>query len=41
MKNMMIIEYRDNVESKLSNICDGFLQLLDTHLIPSSKSGEV
>lgn len=27
-------------ESKLSNICDGILCLLDTHLIPSSTSGE-
>jgi 14-3-3 protein epsilon len=36
----MIREYRGKVESELSNICDGILHLLDTHLIPSSTSGE-
>eukprot|EP01018_Ginkgo_biloba_P011219 Gb_22843 [translate_table: standard] len=36
----MIREYRAKVESELSNICDGILRLLDTHLIPSSTSGE-
>lgn len=36
----MIREYRGKVESELSNICDGILRLLDTHLIPSSTSGE-
>jgi 14-3-3 protein epsilon len=37
----MIREYRGKVESELINICDGMLHLLDTHLIPSSTSGEL
>uniref|UniRef100_A0A0D6R6H9 14-3-3 domain-containing protein n=2 Tax=Araucariaceae TaxID=25664 RepID=A0A0D6R6H9_ARACU len=36
----MIREYRAKVESELSNICDGILRLLDSHLIPSSTTGE-
>ena len=36
----MIRDYRGKVEFELSNICDVILCILDTHLIPSSTSGE-
>ena len=36
----MIRDYRGKFEPDLSNICDGILCLLDTHLIHSSTSGE-
>eukprot|EP00252_Welwitschia_mirabilis_P002735 TRINITY_DN1269_c0_g1_i1.p1 TRINITY_DN1269_c0_g1~~TRINITY_DN1269_c0_g1_i1.p1 ORF type:complete len:263 (-),score=56.06 TRINITY_DN1269_c0_g1_i1:291-1079(-) len=36
----MIRQYRSRIESELSKICDGILRLLDTHLIPSSTTGE-
>ena len=36
----MIRDYRGKVDSKLSNICDVILRILDTHFIPSSTSGE-
>lgn len=36
----MIREYRAKVESELTSICDGILRLLDSHLIPSSTTGE-
>ncbi|GLJ32114.1 hypothetical protein SUGI_0646640 [Cryptomeria japonica] len=36
----MIRDYRAKVEAELTKICDGILRLLDTHLIPSSTSGE-
>eukprot|EP01018_Ginkgo_biloba_P020412 Gb_07462 [translate_table: standard] len=36
----MIREYKSKVESKLNNIFYGILCLLETHLIPSSTSGE-
>lgn len=35
-----IKEYRSKIESELSNICDGILKLLDTHLIPSANTGD-
>lgn len=35
-----IKEYRSKVEAELSTICDTILKLLDSHLIPSSTSGE-
>lgn len=36
----MIRDYRAKVESELSDICDGILRLLDSHLVPSSTTGE-
>lgn len=36
----MIRDYRAKVEAELTKICDGILRLLDTHLVPSSTSGE-
>ena len=36
----MIRDYRGKVQSELSNISDVILHILDTHLIPSSTSGE-
>eukprot|EP00245_Coleochaete_scutata_P017580 TRINITY_DN86_c0_g1_i1.p1 TRINITY_DN86_c0_g1~~TRINITY_DN86_c0_g1_i1.p1 ORF type:complete len:265 (-),score=80.38 TRINITY_DN86_c0_g1_i1:1076-1870(-) len=36
----MIKEYRSKIELELSKICEGILNLLDTHLIPSSTTGE-
>ncbi|CAM6018183.1 unnamed protein product [Sphagnum balticum] len=35
-----IKEYRSKVEQELSAICDSILKLLDTHLIPTSTTGE-
>lgn len=35
-----IKEYRGKIEAELSNICDGILKLLDTHLVPSSTATE-
>jgi 14-3-3 protein epsilon len=35
-----IKEYRRKVESELSTTCDSILKLLDTHLIPTSSTGE-
>lgn len=35
-----IKEYRSKVEAELSTICDSILKLLDSHLIPSSSTGE-
>lgn len=35
-----IKDYRARVESELSTICESILNLLDTHLIPTSTSGE-
>jgi hypothetical protein len=36
----LIKEYRGKIEAELSNICDGILKLLDSHLVPSSTAGE-
>jgi 14-3-3 protein epsilon len=36
----LIKEYRAKIESELSHICEGILNLLDEHLIPSSTTGE-
>nr|GMD90724.1 14-3-3-like protein GF14 iota [Ipomoea batatas] len=36
----LIKTYRQKVEDELSNICHEILQILDNHLIPSSKTGE-
>lgn len=36
----IIKDYRANIESELSSICDGIMGLLDTHLIPTASSGE-
>ncbi|KAJ7539637.1 hypothetical protein O6H91_03G133200 [Diphasiastrum complanatum] len=36
----MVRDYRAKVESELSSICHSILKLLDTNLIPSSKTGE-
>ncbi|XP_027348684.1 14-3-3-like protein C isoform X2 [Abrus precatorius] len=35
-----IKEYRQKVESELSNICSDIMTVIDEHLIPSSSSGE-
>lgn len=35
-----IKEYRAKVEAELTKICDSILRLLDSHLIPSSTTGE-
>ncbi len=35
-----IRDYRAKVEQELSTICDGILNLLDSHLIPTSSTGE-
>lgn len=36
----IIKDYRGKIEEELSKICDGILQLLDSHLVPSSASAE-
>lgn len=36
----MIKGYRQKVEEELSKICGDILSIIDTHLIPSSTSGE-
>jgi len=36
----LIKEYRGKIEAELSNICDGILKLLDSHLVPSSTAAE-
>ena len=36
----MILDYKSKIESKLSNICDGILKLLNTRLIPSAATGD-
>nr|CAB3483024.1 unnamed protein product [Digitaria exilis] len=36
----LIKEYRGKIETELSNICDGILKLLDSHLVPSSTAAE-
>ena len=36
----IIKEYRGKIESELSKICDGILNLLESHLIPSASSAE-
>jgi len=36
----LIKEYRAKIEAELSNICDGILKLLDSHLVPSSTAAE-
>jgi len=35
-----IKEYRQKVESELSNICSDIMTVIDEHLIPSSTTGE-
>lgn len=35
-----IKEYRQKVESELSNICGDIMTVIDEHLIPSSSAGE-
>jgi len=35
-----IKEYCGKIEAELSNICDGILKLLDSHLVPSSTAAE-
>lgn len=35
-----IREYRNKVESELSNICSDIMTIIDDHLIPSSSAGE-
>ncbi|VFQ70246.1 unnamed protein product [Cuscuta campestris] len=35
-----IKEYRGRIETELSKICDGILNLLETHLIPSASAAE-
>lgn len=35
-----IKDYRSKVEAELSTICDSILNLLDSHLIPTSTTGE-
>ena len=37
---VMIKEYRSKVETELSTICESILNLLDSHLVPSSTTGE-
>ncbi|KAL1810104.1 hypothetical protein ACET3Z_027094 [Daucus carota] len=36
----IIKEYRGKIEAELSKICDGILNLLDSHLVPSASSAE-
>lgn len=36
----LVKDYRSVVESELSQVCDGILKILDSHLIPSASSGE-
>ncbi|KAL5578064.1 hypothetical protein UlMin_019763 [Ulmus minor] len=36
----IIKEYRGKIEDELSKICDGILNLLESHLIPSASSAE-
>ncbi|THG01360.1 hypothetical protein TEA_015169 [Camellia sinensis var. sinensis] len=36
----IIKEYRGKIEAELSKICDGILNLLESHLIPSASSAE-
>ncbi|KAH0984298.1 hypothetical protein GBA52_011690 [Prunus armeniaca] len=36
----IIKEYRSKIETELSKICDGILNLLESHLIPSASSAE-
>ena len=36
----LIKDYRGEIEAELSKICDGILNLLDSHLIPSSTAAE-
>ncbi|XP_022976667.1 14-3-3-like protein A [Cucurbita maxima] len=36
----IIRDYRSKIETELSNICDGILNLLDSRLIPSAASGD-
>lgn len=36
----LIKEYRSKIEVELAQICDDILDVLDKHLIPSSKTGE-
>ncbi|CAN6571785.1 unnamed protein product [Malus baccata var. baccata] len=36
----IIKEYRSKIEAELSKICDGILNLLESHLIPSASSAE-
>jgi 14-3-3 protein epsilon len=36
----LIKEYRGKIEAELSNICNGILKLLDSHLVPSSAAAE-
>lgn len=35
-----INEYRQKIESELSNICNDIMQVIDEHLVPSSSAGE-
>lgn len=35
-----IKEYRQKVETELTNICNDIMTVIDEHLIPASKSGE-
>jgi len=37
---IQIKEYRGKIEAELSNICDGILKLIDSHLVPSSTAAE-
>ena len=36
----IIKEYRGKIEAELSKICDGILNLLESHLVPSASSAE-
>ncbi|KAL9274345.1 14-3-3-like protein [Drosera capensis] len=36
----IIKEYRAKIEIELSKICEGILELLDSHLVPSATAGE-
>lgn len=36
----IIKDYRGKIEAELTNICNGILRLLDTHLIPSANISE-
>ncbi|XP_010032624.1 14-3-3-like protein A [Eucalyptus grandis] len=37
---VIIKEYRGKIETELSKICDGILNLLESHLVPSASSAE-
>ncbi|KAI3997926.1 hypothetical protein MKX01_019830 [Papaver californicum] len=37
---VLVKDYRSNLESELTDVCEGILKLLDSHLIPCASSSE-